>query len=54
MAQAFGYDDEILADLSRTAVDASFAPAATKERLHRETDAWLDNAVVVDRDGGPR
>jgi adenosine deaminase len=40
--EAFGYDDETLADLSRTAVDASFAPAATKERLHRETDAWLD------------
>jgi adenosine deaminase len=39
--EAFGYDDETLADLSRTAVDASFAPAATKERLHAETAAWL-------------
>jgi adenosine deaminase len=38
---AFGYDDAVLADLSRTAVDASFAPATTKARLHAETDAWL-------------
>ena len=38
---AFGYDDAALADLSRTTIDASFAPAATKSRLHAETAAWL-------------
>jgi adenosine deaminase len=38
---AFGYDDAALADLSRTTIDASFAPAATKARLHAETAAWL-------------
>lgn len=37
----FGYDDATLAELARAGFDASFAPAATKERLHRETDAWL-------------
>jgi adenosine deaminase len=37
----FGYDDAVLADLNRAAIDASFAPAAIKARLHRETDAWL-------------
>jgi adenosine deaminase len=39
--EAFGYDDAVLAELSRATIDASFAPAATKERLHRETDSWL-------------
>jgi adenosine deaminase len=38
---AFGYDDTALAALSRAGVDASFAPEATKRRLHREIDAWL-------------
>lgn len=38
---AFGYDDADLAGLSRTTIDASFAPVATKSRLHAETDAWL-------------
>jgi adenosine deaminase len=38
---AFGYDDQALSDLSRATIEASFAPAATKERLRRETDAWL-------------
>jgi adenosine deaminase len=38
---AFGYDDAVLAELSRATIDASFAPAATKERLHRAADAWL-------------
>jgi adenosine deaminase len=37
----FGYDDETLADLARTAIDASFAPMDTKMRLLRETGAWL-------------
>jgi adenosine deaminase len=39
---AFDYDDTILAGLSRATVEASFAPAATKERLLRATDAWLE------------
>ncbi|WP_131742754.1 adenosine deaminase [Actinomadura roseirufa] len=38
---AFGYDDAVLAGLARAGVDASFAPGATKERLHREITAWL-------------
>lgn len=38
---AFGYDDTVLADLARAGVDASFAPASTKKRIHREIDAWL-------------
>ncbi len=37
-----GYDDAALADLARAAVDAAFAPATVRERLHREIDAWLD------------
>lgn len=39
---AFGYSDEILADLSRATIEASFAPAAVRERLLRETADWLD------------
>jgi adenosine deaminase len=38
---AFGYDDTVLAELAHAGVDASFAPAATKTRLHAEIDAWL-------------
>ncbi|MCC5582032.1 adenosine deaminase [Microtetraspora sp. AC03309] len=38
---AFGYDDPTLAELARAGIDASFAPPATKERLHRQTDGWL-------------
>ncbi|MFV2175099.1 adenosine deaminase [Actinomadura sp. LOL_016] len=38
---AFGYADTDLADLARAGVDASFAPAATKARLHAGIDAWL-------------
>lgn len=38
---AFGYDDAVLAELSRAGVDASFAPEATKAELHRRIDAWL-------------
>lgn len=38
---AFGYDDAVLADLARAAIDASFAPEATKKRLRERTDAWL-------------
>jgi adenosine deaminase len=37
----FGYDDAAFADLARAAVDASFAPVATKTRLRQEIDAWL-------------
>ena len=36
-----GLDDAALADLARTAVDASFAQATTKARLRAEIDAWL-------------
>lgn len=38
---AFGFGDEVLAGLARASFDASFAPAATKERLHSATDSWL-------------
>ncbi|MEV5705755.1 adenosine deaminase [Actinoallomurus sp. NPDC052274] len=38
---AFGYDDAVLAELSRAGVEASFAPEPTKARLRREIDAWL-------------
>ncbi|ASO18811.1 adenosine deaminase [Actinoalloteichus hoggarensis] len=36
----FDYDDATMAEFARAGVDASFAPAATKARLHREIDAW--------------
>ncbi|MGP4024468.1 adenosine deaminase [Actinomadura sp. 3N407] len=38
---AFGYDDTALADLAHAGVDASFAPAETKTRLHQDIKAWL-------------
>jgi adenosine deaminase len=38
---AFGYDDTVLAQLARASVDASFAPAATKRRLHDGITSWL-------------
>ncbi|WP_198357598.1 adenosine deaminase [Streptomyces fildesensis] len=38
---AFGYDDEVLAELARAGVDASFAPDGTKARLRAEIDDWL-------------
>jgi adenosine deaminase len=38
---AFGYDDAVLADLARAAIDASFASEATKNRLGELTGAWL-------------
>jgi adenosine deaminase len=38
---AFGYDDAVLADLARAAIDASFAPTATKKRMTERTDDWL-------------
>jgi adenosine deaminase len=37
----FGFGDEILAELARNGVAASFAPAATKDRLLQEIDSWL-------------
>ncbi|MGX7679430.1 adenosine deaminase [Jatrophihabitans sp. DSM 45814] len=37
----FNYDDESIAELNRAAIDASFAPAETKLRLHRSTNDWL-------------
>jgi adenosine deaminase len=41
---AFGYDDAVLADLSRATIGASFAPVSTKERLDREVATWLNGA----------
>jgi adenosine deaminase len=38
---AFGYDDAVLAELARAAIDASFAPEELKADLHRRTEAWL-------------
>ncbi len=45
--EAFGYDDTVVAELARAAVDASFAPTATKARLHQQTDAWLGIEEMV-------
>lgn len=42
---AFGWDDAVLAGLARAAVDASFAPAVTRARLHAEIDGWLAGGV---------
>jgi adenosine deaminase len=39
--EPFGSDDTVLAQFARAAVDASFAPAATKARLRQEIAAWL-------------
>jgi adenosine deaminase len=38
---AFGYDDAVLAELARAAIDASFAPATTRKNLRERVDAWL-------------
>jgi adenosine deaminase len=38
---AFGYDDEVMAEFARASIEASFAPAGTKERLLGEVEAWL-------------
>jgi adenosine deaminase len=38
---AFGWNDAVLAGLARASVDASFAPAQTKTRLHAGIDEWL-------------
>jgi adenosine deaminase len=38
---SFGWDDASLAALSAAAVDASFAPEATKSMLRKEIAAWL-------------
>ncbi|WP_121437448.1 adenosine deaminase [Actinomadura pelletieri] len=40
----FGYGDRDLADLARAGVDASFAPDATKARLHAAITTWLTTA----------
>lgn len=39
--ETFGYDDAALADLARAGVDASFAPGASKARIHQQIDDWL-------------
>ena len=38
---AFGWDDDVLAGLARASVEASFAPADTRTRLHAGIDSWL-------------
>jgi adenosine deaminase len=42
----FGYDDSVLAELAVAAINASFAPAATKSRLQEQTAAWLASSPV--------
>jgi adenosine deaminase len=37
----FGYDDTVLAELARNAIEASFAPASTKSTMRERTAAWL-------------
>jgi adenosine deaminase len=37
----FGYGDDVLAEIARAGVEASFAPDATKARLDAAIDAWL-------------
>jgi adenosine deaminase len=38
---AFELDDAAIAALNRTAIEASFAPAAVKAEMHRGTTQWL-------------
>ncbi|MGY1742876.1 MULTISPECIES: hypothetical protein [unclassified Blastococcus] len=52
MRRAFGWDDAVLADLARAAVDASFAPAATRARLHAGIAAWPAAPAAVSPAGG--
>jgi adenosine deaminase len=40
VADAFGFDDDVLADLARAGVDASFAPPAVKTGLRAGIEAW--------------
>ncbi|MCO6010068.1 adenosine deaminase [Actinoallomurus purpureus] len=44
--EAFGYDDAVLAELSRAGVESSFAPETIRARLRREIDAWLSSPVA--------
>jgi adenosine deaminase len=46
--EAFGYDDTVMAEFARATINASFAPSATKTRLHREVDAWLADSAPLD------
>jgi len=39
--RAFAFDDQVMADLARAGIEASFAPQATKARLLDEIAAWL-------------
>jgi adenosine deaminase len=41
---AFGYGDEVLAELARNSFAASFAPQTLKTIAYREIDAWLSSA----------
>ena len=49
VAEAFGFDDEVLARLAANSVDASFLPSDRKQALRAEVDAWLDVRAA----GGP-
>jgi adenosine deaminase len=42
--KVFGWDDGVLAELARAAVDASFAPDDVRGRLHAGIDEWLTSA----------
>ncbi|MFI7588077.1 adenosine deaminase [Spongisporangium articulatum] len=44
-------DDESLADLARGSIEASRAPAGTKQRLNADIDGWLAHMPVADRKG---
>ncbi|MBP2471339.1 adenosine deaminase [Crossiella equi] len=44
LREQFGLSDHQIADLARDAVDASFAPEATKARLHAGITAWTGAA----------
>ena len=44
--EVFGYDDAELARIAANAVEASFAPAATKAELRQGIDAWLNPATA--------
>jgi aminodeoxyfutalosine deaminase len=45
-ADLLGLAEAGVTDLARAAVDASFAPAAVRERLHREITAYASGGPV--------
>ena len=44
--EVFGLDAPALAEISRVALDASFAPPATKARIRAEIDAYAAAALA--------